>query len=231
VKSIEETVRARLASDVDPAFFRALSIAIAWAYQDLFERIDENDYLDVGRKKQDFGWQRSSAVECAIIRVCKDHGVPFEWKRLEYNGQKKLMVLCGRVIFIHEAMQLGVKGPYVADYKRSLAGTHNVTRQLELDLGDIPGKINDWSGEVLATLLHGHAGALFTKEQRALGVLRVGVADGSYDSWVVNQDITEFAVEGRGASIIGTRDADAVAQQDRTKVVLRQQAKRKDKNR
>ncbi len=231
MNSIEETVRARLASDVDPNFFRALSVAITWAYQDLYEWIDDAGYVDVGRKKQDFGLQRSIAVESAIIRVCKEHGVPFEWKRLECNGQSKLMVLCGRVILIHEAMKLGVKGPYVADYKRSLSSTYNVTRQLELDLGDIPGKVNDWSGEVLATLLHGHAGSLFTKEQRALGVLRVAVADGSYDSWVVNQDITEFAVEGRGASIIGTRDADALVQPDRTKVILRQQAKRKDKDR
>ncbi len=229
LNSVEDTIRARLASDVDPKFFRALSVAITWAYQQLFEQLNENEYLDLNRRKLEFGKQRSAAVEEAIIRVCRDHGVPYEWKRLDYNGQSKLVVLCGRVLMIHEAVQLGVKGPYAADYKRSLAGTYNMTRQLELDLGDIPGKVCDWSGDVLATLLHGFAGSLWTHEQRALGSLRVAVADGSYDSWLVNQDVTELAVEGRRNSSIGDRDKQV--QQDRTRVTLRQEARKKDKRR
>lgn len=227
MQTIENQIRATLRSDIDPEFLRALSVGVGWAYQDLFEDIVAHCLIGPAGMRREFGHRRASAVESAIVRVCRDRGIPFDWRRLDYNGQDKLIVKCGRVLLIHEAIPLDRRGPVAADYKRALVGTHNITRQLELDLGDIPGRIHDWSGDIVATILHGAAGHSFDAKSRGLGVLRIGVADGSYDSWIVNHDVTDFAMEGRPVPDFGTEENQE--QTDRTRVVLRRHAKLNEK--
>lgn len=227
MQSFEQRIGALLASDIDPDFLRSISIAIGWAYHENFNSVERQGGLTLGRKRQEYGRRRQSVVEDAITRVCLDKKVPYDWRRLDCNGQEKLIIKCGRVLLIHEAIVIGRKGPIVADYKAQLAGTYNVTRQLELDLGDLPGRIHDWSGDVVATILHGHVGDRFDAEHRGLGALRIAVADGSYDSWIIDVRLTELALQGRGLPDFGCERVQS--QMDRTRVVLKSNAQRREK--
>ena len=70
--------------------------------------------------------------------------------------------------------------------------------QAELDLGDRGRRIQDWSGCVLGVLLHGASGPHFTKEQRMLGGLMLGITDAAYLQWVLRVDLHRIAMYGRG---------------------------------
>ncbi len=114
------------------------------------------------------------------------HGVPHEFIRLECNRQDKLLVKAGRVILIRESILTLEDPPKPADYKLSLAGIHGLISQLELALGDkYQRRIRDWSGCVLAVLLHGVSGHGFTRQHRTLGSLMLGVTDDMYSQWVL----------------------------------------------
>jgi hypothetical protein len=84
-------------------------------------------------------------------RAAVQHGVPFEFMRLECNGQSKLLLKAGRVILIQEPIDTLQDEPKVADYKIQLASVHGLICQLELDLGDRVQRIHDWSGCVLGS--------------------------------------------------------------------------------
>lgn len=80
-------------------------------------------------------------------------------------------------------------------------------RQMELDLGDQPLRIHDWSGCVLAVLLHGPAGVKFTHDQKALGNVMLAVPDAEYEQWVMRLDLHTIAMFGRGKADVEARPA------------------------
>jgi hypothetical protein len=130
------------------------------------------------------------------LNLPKKHGVPFEFRRLDANGQSKLLLKAGRVVIIQEPMLTLSDHPRVSDYKIELAKSYGVLRQLELDLGDIPGRIRDWSGCLLGVLLHGASGPWFTREHKSLAGLMLGVPDSAYDHWVIRIDLHRIAMFG-----------------------------------
>lgn len=184
-------------SDLDPAFLRALCIEMAWQYADAYRDLAADPALDDHYGLQELASRRAGGATRAMARAARIHGVPAEFRRLDCNGQRKLLLKAGRVVLIHEAFTALGEAPRAAEYKRQLADLHGFVRQLELDLGDQPHRIRDWSGCVLAVLLHGSAGSRFTKEHCALGGLMLGVPDAAYRNWVLRLDLHQIAMFGR----------------------------------
>ncbi len=113
-----------------------------------------------------------------------------------------------RVILIQECMLTLEDRPSATDYKRQLADIHGFVRQLELDLGDQPNRIRDWSGCILAVLLHAPAGRKFTREHKSLGNIMLGVPDAAYQQWILRLDLHGIAMYGRGLAPIENEIAD-----------------------
>jgi hypothetical protein len=200
VQRTTEQIRQIVRSDLDPDFVESVAIALAWNYRILFDRLSESYSLGSGYLNEIFNKSRGDCAVRALEQAARQHGVPFEFKRLEGNGQSKLLVKAGRLIIIQETIDSLTDHPDIADYKLALADLHGFVQQLELDLGDQPRRIRDWSGCVLGVLLHGAAGYKFTTAHKTLGSVMLGIPDAAYRQWIVRLDFHEIAMFGRGHS-------------------------------
>jgi len=136
--------------DLDPEFIRSMAISLGWEYALLYEELaSDSTLIGDGCRLEEFGKRRGRCGVKALVAAAQKHGVPFEFRSLECNGQHKLIVKAGRVILIQEPILSLSDEPKTADYKVKLADLYGFMRQLELDLGDQPRRIRDWSGCVL----------------------------------------------------------------------------------
>jgi hypothetical protein len=185
-----------LRDDLDPDFIKSLSIAIGWEYAEGYRALAADEYFSDSLKNEEFARRRGGFAIRALARSAIKHGIPFNFRRLDCNGQDKILVKAGRVIIIQESILTIADHPHIADYKRELADVHALVRQLELELGDQPRRITDWSGSILAALLHAPAGPSFTEAHRSLGALMLAVPDTAYRQWVVRLDLHQIAMFG-----------------------------------
>jgi hypothetical protein len=209
-----------LCQDLDPEFIETISLNAAWEYSALYERLADDPNLVDDYREEEFLKRRGDCAVRALARAASQHGVPAEFRRLECNGQRKLLVKASRVLIIQEPILSLSAQPSAADYKRQLADLHGFVRQLELDLGDQPHRVRDWSGCVLAALLHGPAGRSFNREDKALGSIMLGVPDADYQQWVLRIDLHTIAMFGRNAAPQTEAD-ESVAQPDNVVVTPR----------
>ncbi len=196
MKDVEDIIRDDLSSD----FLSSLSQDLAWRYVEEFEKWQAQPNLTDELRNEIFLKQRGLCAVRAMSRSASRHGIPYEFRRLSCNGQEKLLVKCGRVILIQQPILSHWAAPDPADYKRQLADLHGFVRQLELDLGDQPGRIRDWSGCVLGVILHGPAGLKFNIQHKQLGNLLLGVPDADFSGWVMRLDLHEIALYGRSSA-------------------------------
>ena len=188
-----------VAHDLDPEFVESVAIGAAWGYSTLYDDIAAETGLPEALRAEQFSRRRGYVMANAIKRAASQHGVPYDFLRLECNGQMKLLVKAGRVILIQEPILTLEDHPRAADYKVKLAGVHGLISQAELDLGARRRRVQDWSGCVLGVLLHGAVGKEFTQRDRMLGSLMFGITDAAYDQWVLRVDLHQIAMYGRGA--------------------------------
>ncbi|MCP3460653.1 hypothetical protein [Bradyrhizobium sp. CCGUVB23] len=201
-----ERARSIVLRDLDPDYVEKIVVELGWQYDELYEELaDDSTQFDHSREEE-FNRRRADCAKRAIARACQQHGIPFEYHRLACNGQHKLLAKAGRVILIQEPIQTLDDHPAVADYKVELSDVHGFVRQLELDLGDQPGRIRDWSGCVLAVLLHGAAGPKFNRDHKSLGRAMLAVPDAAYSHWVTRLDLQTIARFGRGLPNADDRD-------------------------
>jgi hypothetical protein len=197
VQSFFEQARKILLRDINPDFLEAFAMGLAWEYNSLYEKLADDPALLDCYRDEEFSRQRSGCAVRALARAAKQHGVPYEFRRLASNGQQKILVKAGRVILILEPILTLGDQPATADYKIQLADTHGFVRQLELELGDMPNRIRDWSGCILGVLLHGPAGSKFDRQQKSLGAVMLAVPDAAYSQWVLRLDLQSVAMFGR----------------------------------
>lgn len=225
LSSLLERSHGVLAHDIDPEFLSSVSVALAWEYRRLFDELDRDVTIPCELKEELFAKRRGVCAVSALTTACRKHGIPHAFRKLECNGQYKLLVKIGRVVLIQEPMLELTDHPRTSDYKRELADTHGFIRQLELDLGDQPNRILDWSGTVLAVLLHAAAGSKFSAEHRELGGLMLGVPDAAYQSWVMRLDLHRIAMFGFDAIADGVASSEevrgATKQADNVRVTLK----------
>jgi hypothetical protein len=188
-----------LLDDVDPDFVESLAIALAWNYDQLFEELSQLDALSEEYREEEFNKRRTDCAVHALASSAKKYGIPFDYVKRTCNGQHKLLVKAGRVIIFQEPISHIEARPSISEYKVKLAEVCCFVRQLELDLGDLPHRITDWSGGVLAVLLHGVTGPRFTRAHKALGSAMFGIPDASYQQWVMRADLHSIAMNGRDA--------------------------------
>jgi len=196
MSSLVDEVRQIVRHDIDPEFLKKIAIAIYWAYAELYDELASNPDLTDAYRIERFAQLRGHRVAMAIARVSKQCGVPFNFRRLDCNGQEKLLVKAGRVIVLQEPILSLNEAPRSSDYKRELADTHAVVRQLEFDFGDQPNRIRDWSGSVLGVILHGACGPDFSAQHKMLGGLFLAVPDEAYEGWLVRLDLHRIAFWG-----------------------------------
>lgn len=207
--------------DLDAEFIKSIAIAMAWEYDSLYESlIPYAPGIPDSFLNEEFSLRRGNCATKALASTCQRHGVPFEFKRLECNGQRKILTKVGRLVLIQEPMATLTDHPKFAEYKLELAETHGILRQPEFDLNDVPGKILDWSGCILGVMLHGAAGPWFTREHKALGGLVLGIPDAAYDHWIHRFDLLRIAMFGRDAPV-EEPPSDHETQQDRVRVTLK----------
>lgn len=221
VLSLRDRQQEILCQDLDPAFVESLAILAVWEYYDLFERIAAIPGLSDQYRSELFSRHRADRIVSALVRAALKHGIPYGFRRLECNGQRKLLVKASRVILIQEPMSALTDGPHGSDFKRELAEAGSAVQQLELDLGDQPNRVLDWSGCVLAVVQHGVGGPAFTLDDKMLGGLFIAVPDASYQMWVIRLDIHRFGMWGlkhENANI----DANAAVQEDKVIVTPKQ---------
>jgi hypothetical protein len=207
-------------NDIDPDFIKSFSISMGWTYSDLYEELAELGSTGEQYGLEEFARRRSGCAVRALVTAARQHGVPHEFKYLSCNGQRKLIVRVGRVVLIQEPILTLEDEPRVSEYKRELAESHGLVRQLELELGDRPVKNQDWSGCVLGVILHGAAGPRFTREHRALGALMLAIPDATYSNWILRLDLHSMAVNGHSFDI-DDRDNTELCQPDKVHVTLK----------
>jgi hypothetical protein len=189
---------------------------MAWEYDRLYDYLIPHSFgLPDALLNHEFAVLRGQSATRALVSACHKHGVPYELKQLECNGQRKLLVKIGRVVLIQEPMSTLTDHPKVTDYKIELAESHGILRQPEIDLGDIAGRILDWSGCILGVDLHGATGPWFTKEHKQLGGLILGIPDAAYDHWIHRFDLLHIAMFDSVPSLNESLSEQPVNQEDR----------------
>lgn len=214
-----DRIRQILRHDLDLDFIEAASIAIPWEYAQLYEELAADVGLSDAVRFEEFALRRAGRIVSSLVRTAERFGIPYWFRRLECNGQSKLLLKIGRVVLIQEPMLTLSDHPRASEYKRGLAESNAIVRQLELDLGDRPLLNTDWSGDIFAVLLHGSSGPAFTKDQKMLGGLMLAVPDARYEQWVVRLDLRKIAMFGRPGRDKITRDASDGIQADKVFVV------------
>jgi hypothetical protein len=212
-------------NDLETEFLRSLCLGVPWEYQHLHEDLAADPALTDDLRAEEFARRRSNCAVRAMIRAAQKHGVPYDLRRLPCNGQTKLLLKIGRVVLIQEPIISVYDEPKASDYKRELAASGSIIQQLELDLGDQPNRVLDWSGSVLAVLLHGCAGPRFTREHKMLGGLMLAVPDAHYMQWVLRLNLRELALFGRGNPEQLSHEDVRVIQQDKVTVKLKKKAR------
>lgn len=190
-----QTIRSHL-RDIDPEFLQSAAVAIVWEYDRLFEELSNGDSVTADFKREEFIRRRGSCAVRALCVAARKHGVPYDFITLASNGQQKLIVKCGRALIIQEAIGALSDELRASGYKKQLADAHSVVRQLELDLGDLPGRILDWGGSTLAVFIHGTYGMDFNRGELDFGYLMLGVPDAAYTHWVMRLDLHDIAMYG-----------------------------------
>lgn len=215
--------------DLDPDFLRSAAILMAWEYNELFEALESNSAISEEFKIDEFNRGRSACATKALSKAARQHGVPYEFRKLESNGQHKLILKAGRLILIQEPVVSFSDQPKSSDYKEQLASTLGLVRQLELDLGDIPDRITDWEGSALGVILHGPLGSKFNSDAKALGCLMLGIPDAGYTHWVMRLDLQNVAMHGidwRAGAHDNVSDIAPSTQPDNVRIALK---KKRDK--
>lgn len=223
-----DDIREIITHDLDADFIKSLSIAVAWEYSQLYDSLADDEALTDDFRLEEFARRRTSCVVRTVARVAKAFGIPFDFRRLECNGQSKILVKAGRVVLIQEPIVMLEDGPRASEYKIELAESHGLIRQLELDLGDQPHRIRDWSGCILAVLLHGASGRHFTRDHRTLGSLMLGVPDAGYNYWVMRLDLMRVAMFGFEDLSDEEPSESHSTQRDEVHITLRENKKRED---
>lgn len=204
-----------LLNDLNQDFLETVAIRLGWAYQDMQDRFLDDRTLSRAHQTEEFNKRRGDCAMRVLAEAAQKHGVPYEFRRLECNGQHKIIVTSGRVILIQEPMASLSDHPNVAEYKRELAALNAFVCQLELDLGDRPLRVPDWSGSVLAVLLHGLSGPRLKRGQKALGSLMLGLPDAAYKQWILRPNLHEIAMFGRHRTPVEpVTDVDPLVQHD-----------------
>ncbi|MGO6812890.1 hypothetical protein ACCS61_36035 [Rhizobium ruizarguesonis] len=220
-----DEIRDIVCNELSPSFVESATNFSAWEYRQLYDRLAEDPLLSPDQRYYEFARGRSTAISKALIRAARKHDVPYDIKRLACNGQGKLLVKAGRVILMQEPMDsLYGDRPRVAAYKQEISRYAGVITQLELDLGDRPRQLLDWSDGILAVLLHGSCGARFGERECELGALMLGVPDAAYENWVVRLDLHDLAMFGGMRTDIGASQYDHGIQEDRV-IVKRKTSK------
>jgi hypothetical protein len=199
VAATVEQAKQILRGDLEPDFIEAVALETAWQYSSLYDTLAADSTLVDDYREEEFRKHRGDCAIRALAHCANRYGVPYEFHRLECNGQRKLLVKASRVILIQECMLTLEDRPSANDYKRQLADIHGFVRQLELDLGDQPNRIRDWSGCILAVLLHAPAGRKFNREHKSLGSIMLGIPDAAYQQWILRLDLHSIAMYGRGS--------------------------------
>jgi hypothetical protein len=216
--------------DLDPDFIRSFAVRLAWGYRALFDELSAQEGLTDEHRNELFNKRRGDVATQVLAATSKQHGVPFEFLRLECNGQRKPVARCGRLVLILEAVSFFDEHPQLANYKLSLSNMHSYMTQLEFNFGDRHQRVGNWEGTALGVLLHGATGSRFSQEAKGLGVLNLGLPDASYRQWISRIDLKKTAIfgedqtEGTGATQKNTSES---AQADN--VVVR--PKKKDQGR
>lgn len=213
-------------NDLDPEFLETVLVRLPWEYERLYEELTSDRELDEDSKIHEYNRRRGLCATEALIFACKKHGVPFEHIRLECNGQFKLLVRMGRIIIMQETIEAFGDPLKVADYKIRIASTSSMVRQLEFDFGDGRFRSNDWSGCILAVLLHKPAGTDFTSAHRKLGGVALGIPDAAYTHWTRRFDLLEIAMFGRkGADWLSGKEVETAPDLQGDNVVVRPKKK------
>jgi hypothetical protein len=218
-----EQISQILRHDLDPDFLKTVCISMGWEYGQCLRELADDDRLTEALRAEEFAKRRGGLAVRALVKAAKKHGVPFDFRRLDCNGQDKLLVKAGRVIIIQEPILTLGDRPHVADYKVELASTNSLIHQMELELGDQPRRIYDWSGCILAAMLHAPTGPDFTRSNRALGALMLAVPDNLYRNWTVRIDLHRVAMFGF-APVSETDVEDVPAQPDKVIVTAKSRA-------
>lgn len=215
--------------DIDTRFLQTIAVGLVWEYQQEFERLRNDSELSLEFRREEFGRRRHACATKALEVAARAHGVPYDFIRIASNGQRKIVVRAGRVLIIQEAISTLADDPRASQYKRELAEAHSAVRQLELDLGDRPSILADWSGSTLAVLLHGTYGADFETGEIDFGYLMLGIPDAAYSHWIVRLDLHDIAMYGLDwplADAEGSADVQP-SQPDKVIVTLKSKASKK----
>lgn len=227
MEPFSQRARTILQRDLDPDFVESFAIELGWQYAALFEEISA-DHIDPVYRDEEFNKRRGNCAVRALVRAADQHGIPYEWRKLGCNGQRKLLVKAGRVLLIQEPV-LGLNtAPSAADYKAELADMHGFVRQLELDLGDQPARVRDWSGCVLGVVLHGPAGRKFDREHKALGTIMLAAPDAAYRQWVLRLDLKTLAMFGRNPEAMPDLEEEILDQDDNVVVTPKKRNDQED---
>ncbi|WP_186395736.1 hypothetical protein [Stappia sp. TSB10GB4] len=225
MNTLLSTAHETLEHDIDPDFLASVGKNLAWEYPSLFERINKDPAIPEELKAEIYSKQRAYCAVKSLLFACKIHGVPYEFRTLSCNGQKKLLVKIGRIVVIQEPMLEVLEPPRTSNYKRQLVSATGFVQQIEMDFGDSYRRIIDWSGSLVAVLLHAPAGPKFTLEDRSLGAFMLGVPNESYTGWLMRLDLHRVAVFGFDAmtdGVVEPRATEApVVQKDNVVVKVR----------
>lgn len=213
-------------NDLDPEFIETVLKQLPWEYNRLFGELSKDRQLNEDQRTEEYNKRRGLCATEALIFACDRHKVPYERMRLHYNGQTKLLVRMGRIIMLQEAIDAFGDPLKSADYKVELASTSSTCRQLEFDFGDGRLRHREWSGCILAVLLHKPAGTQFTKEHKQLGGVALGIPDAGYTHWTRRFDLMEIAMFGRrGAGWLSDTEDKSVPDDQTDNVVVKPKKK------
>src|SRR4029077_7965691 len=104
VFSTVDCLRQIICHDLDPDFIETVSIGVAWEYNALYDALAAESDLPQSYRLEQFSRRRGNAAVVALKRAAVKHAVPYEFIRLECNGQDKLLVKAGRVILMQESI-------------------------------------------------------------------------------------------------------------------------------
>ncbi|MFK3693309.1 hypothetical protein ACI2J4_23935 [Agrobacterium tumefaciens] len=220
-----DELREVVCNEMTPSFVESMTNFAAWEYRQHYDKLAEDQLLSPDQRYYEFARGRGIAISKALIRAAQKHDIPYDIKRMACNGQGKLLVKAGQVILMQEPMDALYGGrPRAAAYKQEISQYAGIITQLELDLGDRPHRLLDWSDGVLAVLLHGASGSRFGERECELGALMLAIPDAGYENWIVRLDLHDLAMFGGVRADIAASEYGQSIQEDRV-IVRRKNGK------
>lgn len=188
---VRQEVLGLLLRETPPAFWRAATSKMRWAYGDGFESVEKDPRVLKNQKPAKLLDERFYLAERALNDAALEGGLITSGQTVPINGWVYTFVRSGPVCLIQSYVPTPADFARSAKFKEQHASLNRFLSRPQFAFGDVSPEIFDIA-QVAGIITHGPLGKRFDSDSQKLGFLNFAVPSEDYKKWEINIPVTEI---------------------------------------